>query len=74
MLSLGPTYLRSSYLILTDTLTVLYATEHLYGQLSRTFRFDVLVNNCYRRIRLGIISYDIHLLVTKTKSDDSFCA
>ena len=29
----------------------------LYGQLSRTFRFNVLVIYCCRRIRLGIISY-----------------
>ena len=46
----------------------------LYGQLSRTFRFDVLVIYCCRRIRLGIISYEIHLLVTKTKSNNIFCA
>ena len=47
---------------------------YVYGQLSRTFRFDVQVIYCYRRIRLGIISYEIHLLVTKTKPDNSFCA
>ena len=47
---------------------------HIYGQLFRTFRFDVLVIYCCRRIRLGIISYEIHSLVTKTVSDNSFYA
>ena len=43
-----------------------------YRQLFRTIRLDVLVIYCCQRIRLGIISYEIHLLVTKTKSENSF--
>ena len=44
-----------------------------YGQFSRTFRFDVLVIYWCRRIKLGILCYEIHLLVTKTKLDNIFC-
>ena len=48
-------------LIISNALTL--------GQLSVTFRFDVLVTYLCRKIRLGIISYEKHLLVTKTKSE-----
>ena len=58
------------------TVHQLYFTHILdkYGQLSKTFRFDILIIYRCRRIRLEIVSYEIHLLVTKTKSDNSFCA
>ena len=37
----------------------------IYRQSSRTFRFDVLIIYWCRRIRLGTISYEINLFVTK---------
>ena len=53
------------FYILNKKLFVFDFLLFLYEQLSRTFRFDAPVIYCYRRIRLGIIYYEIHLLATK---------
>ena len=51
-------------------MTDLFAKQNvLYGQLSVTFRFDVLVIYWCRKMRLGIMSYEILLLMTKTESN-----
>ena len=48
--------------------------SHVTFMLYRCNETCLLGINCCRRIRLGIISYEIHLLVMKTKSNNSFCA